>query len=271
MDLITMILACGLYTNNSVTNAVVQVGSQNNELTITSQGGNPTVFPTKQQAINYANNELKIGHVIEVGLMQIPSFWFNQYRVTPKDLLEPCKNIVVGTEILNQAVSQCQQMSNMAPNNIETCALSVYKTGNATAGLNYAKMIEQFATKYPFVKPKSTLEEPKPNATTAPAPSAVTPAPSQTTTPTTAPIIVPLTPAPSTSQPPAPATNSDNTNDAGTGTDNSSDYNYNETNNNDTNADMHPNKTVISNTEDAGTTTEIATNNKPVNFAATNW
>src|ERR1700722_13055134 len=111
MDLITMILACSLYPNNSITNAMVQVGSQNKALSIAVDGGKAQSFASADKALAFANQQLAQGHIVDVGLMQIPSIWFKSCNVTLPELLLPCKNMVIATEILNQASLNCANAS----------------------------------------------------------------------------------------------------------------------------------------------------------------
>ncbi len=169
MDLVTMIMACSLYSDYSTINAMVQTGSQNQALMITTEGGNPTVFPSATQAVNFANAEIQQGHNVNIGLMQIPSRWLSNYNVTPTDLMLPCKNIQIGSRILLDAQHQCAQTTTNV-SAASSCALSMYKTGDATAGSAYAQNVIKFANANPFVNPETT-----PTAA-APAAPPVTPA-----------------------------------------------------------------------------------------------
>lgn len=170
MDLATMVLACSLYNDNSLVNAMAQVGSQNNALMVTLEGSNPTVFPTLEKANSYANDEIAQGKVVDIGLMQVPSSWLKQYHVTPADILKPCKNIAVATHILSDAMNTCATNSNGKNSDLSACALSMYKTGNPTAGADYAQKVLAYSTSNPFVKPPSTEN------TTTPPPAETQPA-----------------------------------------------------------------------------------------------
>lgn len=151
MDLITMVLACSLYTDNSITNAIVQVGSKNNPLTVTSAQGEQKVFKTQSQAVSYANSELNQGHNIDIGLMQIPSRWLHEHNLGMDELFAPCKNIVVATQILNNAAEQCSDLqANQPIDDLKACTLSVYKTGDPQAGLDYAHTVLDYANAHSF-------------------------------------------------------------------------------------------------------------------------
>lgn len=151
MDLITMIMACSLYANNSIVNAIVQVGSKNNALAITQDGVDPKTFKTTDEALKYANSELEQKHPINIGLMQIPSYWLPKHHTTVAELLAPCKNIVMATQILNHAVSECTDLQAEQPNlDMDACTLSIYKTGDPQAGLDYAHTIMDYAQQHSF-------------------------------------------------------------------------------------------------------------------------
>ncbi len=162
MNLVTMILACSLYPDNSITNAMVELGSQNNPLTITitDNGQNTTkTFKNEADALSYANKEIAQEHTVNIGLLQIPNSFIAKF---PADmganvagLLRPCKNMVVATDLLNDAAEQCAAVDG----DKTSCALSVYHTGSPTAGLDYAKEVIAYAVAHPFVKPPSILEQ----------------------------------------------------------------------------------------------------------------
>jgi hypothetical protein len=140
MDLVTMILACSVYPNNSVVNAMVEINSQNNPYVVS---GEP--FKTSAQALAKVDQLKAAGASFEVGLMQIPDFWLQEKPVSFHELLRPCKNMVVATQLLNKLVDECQGS--------ETCALSMYKTNDKADGLNYATQVMDYATAHPFVAP----------------------------------------------------------------------------------------------------------------------
>lgn len=151
MDLITTILACSLYTNNSIIHAMIQRGSQNKELAISAEGNPPKNFSNLNQAVSYANNELKQGHNINIGLMQIPSFWLKSTNSSVSELLAPCKNMVIATQILNHAMDQCAELQTQDSNiNQQACALSIYNSGNPQAGLDYANDVLSYAKDHSF-------------------------------------------------------------------------------------------------------------------------
>lgn len=151
MNLVTMILACSLYADNSVINAIVQTGSQNQPLAITTVAEETKNLPTIEQAVSYAKSQIDNGKNIEIGLMQIPSRWVAQNHLNMNDMFKPCKNIVMATQILLQAHEQCAAVqSDPVNNDIQACTLSVYKSGDPSAALDYAHNIITYANDHPF-------------------------------------------------------------------------------------------------------------------------
>lgn len=147
MNLITMILACSMYSNNSITNAIIQVGSQNNAYTVTTSDGKSQNFTSTSDAATFANSQISQGNAVNIGLMQVPSLWLKPYNVTATDLLRPCKNIVVATEILSDTTYKCQQAN---ASDVTACALSMYETGNSQAGSDFATKIVAYSNDHSF-------------------------------------------------------------------------------------------------------------------------
>lgn len=141
MDLVTLVLACSVYPNNAVVNAMVQINSQNNPYVIS---GEP--FKTAPEALAKVDQLKAAGSAFEIGLMQIPDFWLQEEKsVSLDELLRPCKNMVLATQILNKLTDEC--------NGSQTCALSLYKTHDKTAGLSYATQVMDYANAHPIVPP----------------------------------------------------------------------------------------------------------------------
>lgn len=151
MDLVTMILACSLYADNSVVNAIVQTGSQNQALAVTTVDGESKTLSSAETAVSYAKDQMANGKDIEIGLMQIPSRWVEQNHLNLNDMFKPCKNIVMATKILLQAHEQCTTVQSEPPvKDNQACTLSVYKSGDPNAALGYANKIMAYASDHPF-------------------------------------------------------------------------------------------------------------------------
>lgn len=150
MDLVTLILACSLYADNSIPYAMIQTGTQNNPLVVTAEGDTKT-FKTIPAAMQYTRTQIALGKNLEIGLMQISSRWLPEVGAHASDLFRPCKNLVVATQILEKLRLQCQSLvANNPKTDIQSCVLSLYKTKNLQNGLAYAHQVIQYAKVHPF-------------------------------------------------------------------------------------------------------------------------
>jgi hypothetical protein len=150
MDLVTLVLACSLYANNTIPYAMIQTGSENNPLRVTS-GGETKHFKTESEAITYTQTKIAQGKTVDIGLMQVSSQWLPEIGAHAADLFRPCKNVVIATQIMNTLQLKCQSLAEHNPTlNKQACMLSLYKTGNTQNGLVYANNVEKYAEKHPF-------------------------------------------------------------------------------------------------------------------------
>lgn len=150
MDLVTLVLACSLYADNSIPYAMIQTSTQNNPLIVTSDAISKT-FQTVPAAVQYTRSQIAQGKTIDIGLMQISSQWLPEIGAHASDLFRPCKNLVVATQILEKLRLHCQSIAINKPNtNIQACMLSLYKTKSPQNGLAYAKQVLHYAKAHPF-------------------------------------------------------------------------------------------------------------------------
>lgn len=150
MDLVTLILACSLYADNSVPYAMAHSGSGNKPLLVTVDN-QAKQFKTESEAITYTQAKIAQGKKVNIGLMQISSEWLPEIGAHAADLFRPCKNMVIATQIMNKLRLQCQTLSVRNPTlNIQTCMLSLYKTGNTQAGIPFANTVTAYAAHHPF-------------------------------------------------------------------------------------------------------------------------
>jgi Transglycosylase SLT domain len=150
MDLVTLVLACSLYADNSIPYAMIQTRTQNNPLVVTVDDNTKT-FKTIPAAVQYTRTQSALGKNPEIGLMQISSRWLPEIGAHASDLFRPCKNLVVATQILEKLRLQCQSIVATNPNtDMQACVLSLYKSKNLQNGLAYAHQIIQYAKAHPF-------------------------------------------------------------------------------------------------------------------------
>lgn len=162
MDLVTLILACSIYPDNSITNAMVKLGSNGSPFTVTVHNNTQATtltFKTAQDAIQYTQREIAQKHVVDLGIMQIPSPWLAHYNLTLAEVFRPCKNMLVASNILNHIADQCPDLN---------CTLSTFKSGDPQLGLSYATQIVNYAHAHPFVKPPSVFGKIQPTAKSLP-------------------------------------------------------------------------------------------------------
>lgn len=187
MDLVTLVLACSLYADNSIAYAMIQTGTQNNPLAVTVDGTRQT-FRSMPLAIRYTQRQIAEGKNVAIGLMQIPSQWLPEITAHASDLFRPCKNLVVATQILEKLRLQCQTITANKPNtNIQACVLSLYKTRDPQKGLTYAKQVMQYAKVHPFSLLAEKARDPGMLAATektATKPTSATPTLTENTNPT---------------------------------------------------------------------------------------
>ncbi len=156
MNLFTAIMICSVFHTNSITNAMVMTGSNNNPLAITAvvngiRSKTRTDFKSEADALSYAQGQIASGNTVDIGVLQIPSLWLDKLTkrgISLNDLLKPCKNLAVGTDLLNEAEAYCASRTDSAGER-DDCALSFYRTSSPTAGLAYATMIQAYAKAHP--------------------------------------------------------------------------------------------------------------------------
>lgn len=150
MDLVTLILACSLYADNTLPYAMIQTSTQNNPLVVTVDDDIKT-FKTIPAAVQYTQTQIAQGKNLEIGLMQISSQWLPEIGAHASDLFRPCKNLVVATQILEKLRLKCQSLVANNPNtDIQSCVLSSYKSNNLPSGLAYAHQVIEYAKMHPF-------------------------------------------------------------------------------------------------------------------------
>lgn len=150
MDLVTLVLACSLYADNSIPYAMIQTGTQNNPLVVTVDD-DTKIFKTISAAVQYTHTQIGQGKNPKIGLMQIPSQWLPEINAHASDLFRPCKNLVVATQILEKLRFKCQSIAaNHSTSGIQSCVLSLYKSKNLQSGLPYARQVIEYAKIHPF-------------------------------------------------------------------------------------------------------------------------
>lgn len=172
MDLFTTVMICSMFHNNAVVNAIIQTDAQQNPfaVTVVSESGEAKStqahFKTAVEASSYAKKQLAAGNHVYMGMMQISSGWLDKLSkqgVQLDDLWFPCENVVIGSDLINQAEAYCATETHDTEAR-DQCALSFYRTGDSKKGIDYASQILTYAAAHPFnlknseIKPVAAID-----------------------------------------------------------------------------------------------------------------
>ena len=109
MDVLTLILACSVYPDDSLVRAMVDLASQGNPHFV----GDMTTLATFDKTSNTNDAERLVAELGRqggrpvVGLMGIPPSWAVRYGRTRHELYDGCVNIWVGTAVLSSHYESC--------------------------------------------------------------------------------------------------------------------------------------------------------------------
>jgi hypothetical protein len=109
MDVLTLILACSVYPDDSLVRAMVELASQGNPHFV---GDMMTLATFDKTATTAAADQLvaeltRQGGRPVVGLMGIPPGWADRYGRTRSELTDGCVNIWIGTAVLSSHHEAC--------------------------------------------------------------------------------------------------------------------------------------------------------------------
>ena len=151
MDLVTLILACSLYADNSIPYAMLQTSQISNPRTITVANQRKT-FKTDAAAAAYAQQQLDEGNSVNIGLLQLSSRQLKKASLPVKliELLRPCRNVVVATDIMNHLQLACQAAAEYNPElDVQACMIDNY-LGNFQTDASYTEQVLGYAEDHPF-------------------------------------------------------------------------------------------------------------------------
>lgn len=102
--------------------------------------GAPLYPCTRAQANTIAVNASARGHSVDVGLAQVNSYNFRSYRVTAAQMLTPCPNLHIGSEIL---ANTYRMASSRFPDQRQALrhAIMAYNSGSLYAGDTYVRAV----------------------------------------------------------------------------------------------------------------------------------
>lgn len=136
LNLALLILQCATPVAQVKMPAIIKTESQNNPLAIGLNKGYKLKFQPKdpEQAKNWVEYLEKNDYNFDVGLAQINIKNIKKYGYTAKDLLDPCVNITVGSDILANNYKNAMSGSTSSTEGWQK-AISAYNTGNFTSGM----------------------------------------------------------------------------------------------------------------------------------------
>ncbi len=87
---------------------------------------------------------------VDVGISQVNVGWFTTFGVTAREMLEPCRNVQVGSVVLTRAY-RVATASFPQPRAALWHAISMYNTGSLYAGATYVQQVVDAAKVQPIV------------------------------------------------------------------------------------------------------------------------
>lgn len=138
-----LIQQCSTGVAPSTMAAIIKVESAGNPWAIGDNTTKTRVTPTPknaEQAIAIATALISRGHNLDLGLSQINSANLKAYKVSVRNIFDPCTNIKVGSSILSNFY--IKSVAKYGPGEKSLFhALSAYNTGSFFKGPNYVAKI----------------------------------------------------------------------------------------------------------------------------------
>lgn len=139
----SLLQQCATGVAPSTMMAIIKVESGGNPLAIGDNTTGKRVSPTPRNADEAAAIALELlrqGHNLDLGLAQINSSNLSAYRVSVREVFDPCINVAVGSNILSTFYFKSVQKYGYGEVSLFH-ALSAYNTGSFFKGPNYVSRI----------------------------------------------------------------------------------------------------------------------------------
>ena len=168
MTLGALLSTCAPSVSADTMRSIVTVESGGDPYAIHDNTSRRAYFPQSRAQAQVVLAELR-SHNLDVGISQVNAGWFPTFGVTATQMLEPCRNLRIGSVILARAY---RGAASRFPEQREALwhALSAYNTGSLYAGAAYVNEVVA-ATLSPPIVPSVAL------LTRASAPEAASTAP----------------------------------------------------------------------------------------------
>jgi len=168
-----LLRTCAPSVSPDTMRAIVAVESGGNPYAIHDNTTERAYFPRSRrqaEAILAATRS----HNVDVGIAQVNAGWFPTFHVTATQMLEPCRNLRIGSVILARAYRSADA-SFPQPRAALWHAISAYNTGSLYAGAGYVAEVVSAALSPPIVPSIALL-------TSSPADMVLTPQRSRSST-----------------------------------------------------------------------------------------
>ena len=165
----TLIMQCATGVAPSTMAAIIKVESGGNHLSIGDNTTRSRVTPTPRtidEAVAIAMTLINQGHNLDLGISQINSANLKTYKVSVKDIFDPCTNITVGSSILSNFYIKSVAKYGQGETSLFH-ALSAYNTGSFFRGPTYVSKILKAAGSNASIA-KVAWKQPTPSTTYAP-------------------------------------------------------------------------------------------------------
>lgn len=156
---LALILACAPNVDAQTVQAVIRVESAGDPLALNANRNGTAVSLQAAdiaQAVQLAQQEIRAGNSVDVGLMQINSRNLAKLRITLPEAFNPCTNIAAGAQILSGAYERASKDHGEGQAALRA-ALSAYNTGNPKAGFTNGYVFRYYETTKQTTKPKHPI------------------------------------------------------------------------------------------------------------------
>ena len=140
MDFLALATHCAPDVHPETIVAIIEHESSGNPFALRNNTLSKSFYPADIiEAKKLINQFLNQQYSVDIGLMQINSWWLNHYKLSPEKLLDSCVNLQIGGAILTDNYQRFSQQQSSIP--VLYQALSAYNTGSPTAGFNYVNQL----------------------------------------------------------------------------------------------------------------------------------
>ena len=156
--LATLLNSCAPSVSADTMRAIVSVESGGDPYAIHDNTTRRAYFPQSQREAEKILSALG-SHNLDVGVSQVNAGWFSTFGVTATQMLEPCRNLRIGSVILTRAYREADALF-PRPREALWHAISAYNSGSLYAGAGYVAQVVDAAVAHPVVPNIALLTRP---------------------------------------------------------------------------------------------------------------